>query len=157
MSRSSPPMRMLSKQEREKILPALVETGVACRSTCRRAVDQCRLNRYTPSSFAIGGPKTALAFLALRSRASGITLGVDVYVRSEFFDSEARIPMRLLAHEVAHVAQFLRDGRMQFLCRYLVDYCLGLAAGRGDRRAYLDICYEREARRVAEHVAPVAN
>ena len=98
-----------------------------------------------------------VAYFALRSRASGITLGDDVFVRSEFFDHEDTIPMRLLAHEVAHVAQFERDGFLGFLMRYVWDYAKGIARGLGDRRAYLEISYEREARRVAECVAPVHN
>ena len=144
--------RALTEGEREVVLGALLEVGVASEAICRRAIRRCRLIRQLPSVFEIRGPKTGVAYLALRSRACGITLGADVYVRSEFFDHDEKIPLQLLAHEVAHVAQFERDGYVHFLSRYLLDYLVGLARGRGDRQAYLDIGYEREARRVAEVV-----
>lgn len=150
-------MRPLRDKERGILLTALVDVGVADKSICRRAVEQCRLICQLPSVFDVERPKAGIAYLALRTRASGITLGNEVFVRSEYFDGDRNIPMRLLAHEVAHVAQFERDGYLPFLCRYVWDYGIGLAAGRGDRQAYRDICYEREARRVADYVSPVPN
>lgn len=149
--------RELTTTEREVVLPALLEVGVAPEPVCRSALRRCRLVRQMPSIFEVRGPKTVVAYMALRSRACGITLGADIFVRSEFFDHDESIPMRLLAHEVAHVAQFERDGIPTFLARYLLDYLAGLARGRGDRQAYLDISYEREARDVAERAAPVPN
>lgn len=149
--------RNLTDEEKDAVIPALVEAGVAPTATCESAVDACRLIRRLPSVLEVRDPKSALAYLALRSQACGITLGDDVYIRSEFFIGENRLPIRLVAHEVAHVAQFRRDGAGQFLLRYLADYASGLARGLGDRRAYLAISYEREARRVAEAVAPRRN
>jgi len=142
--------RELTETERELVLPALLEVGVAPEPVCRSAIRRCRLIRQMPSLFEIRGLKTVVAYMALRSRACGITLGADIFVRSEFFDHDETIPMQLLAHEVAHVAQFERDGVATFLTRYLVDYLTGLALGRGDRQAYRDIAYEQEARQVAE-------
>jgi hypothetical protein len=150
-------MRPLREHERQTILPALIDVGVADEPVCRRAIEQCRLICQLPSVFDIERPKAGVAYLALRTRASGITLGNEVFVRSEYFDGDRNLPMQLLAHEVAHVAQFERDGRLPFLCRYVWDYGVGLAAGRGDRQAYRDIGYEREARRVADYVSPVRN
>ena len=149
--------RKLTDEERDKVVPALLQQEVASREICEGAVDSCRLVRRLPSVFEIRGPKTTVAYLALRSRACGITLGDDVYIRSEFFAVDQSIPLRLLAHEVAHVVQFRRDGLVPFLTRYIWDYSKGLAQGLGDRRAYLEIGYEREARRVAETVSPYPN
>lgn len=149
--------RGLTDDEKAVVVPALLEAEVASPTTCREAADRCRLRRRLPSVFEIRGPKSALAYAALRSRACGITLGDDVYVRAEFFGGELDLPIRLVAHEVTHVAQFQRDGTALFLSNYLKDYAGGLARGLGDRRSYLEISYECEARRVAESVAAVPN
>ena len=149
--------RRLNKTERRLIMPALLETQVAPEAECRRALEACRLIRRIPSVLEVRDVKAAVAYAALRSRASGITLGDDVYVRSEFFDARGDIPIRLVAHEVAHVVQFRRDGTLPFLMRYVWDYSSGLARGLTDRDAYLAIGYEIEARRVAEEVAPARN
>ena len=149
--------RKLTDDEKELLLPTLIDAGVANASICEEAIDSCRLVRQLPSIFEVRGAKSALAYAALRSRACGITLGDDVYIRSEFYDHRQQLPIRLVAHEVTHVAQFRRDGPAPFLARYLLDYAAGLAQGLGDRRAYLAISYEREARRVADAVATVRN
>jgi len=149
--------RELTRDEKERVVPALVEAQIAGQEICRAAADACRLVGRLPSIFEIRGPKTAVAYAALRSRACGITLGDDVFVRSELFDADLGLPIRLVAHEVTHVAQYRRDGPGVFLARYLVHYGGGLARGLGDRRAYLSIPYEREARRVAELVSTIPN
>lgn len=149
--------RSLTDEEKGLVVPALVEAEVAPRSACRAAADDCRLIQRLPSILEVRGPKSAVAHAALRSRACGITLGDDIFVRAEFFDGDLGLPIRLVAHEVTHVVQFRRDGSPLFLARYLRDYAAGLARGLGDRRAYLSISYEQEARRVAESVAPVRN
>jgi hypothetical protein len=138
--------RNLTDEEKDLVVPALVEADVAPRATCRTAAEECRLVQRLPSLLEIRGAKSALAYAALRSRACGITLGDDIFVRAEFFDSNLGLPIRLVAHELAHVVQFRRDGSPAFLARYLRDW-----------QAYLSISYEREARQVAESVAAVPN
>lgn len=82
--------------------------------------------------------------LAQRRRVVGITLGCDVY-----FDQPHRLhDWPLVAHEVAHVAQFLRRGVPWFLLRYGAAYVAGRAHGLSDHQAYLDLPDEVEARRV---------
>ena len=93
---------------------------------------------------------SSVAYAALKTRASGITLGNRVFIRREYFSDRGDIPLDLLAHEVAHVVQFMRDGTLPFLLRYVRDYVVGLSRGLGDRTAYLSIPYEVEARQVAE-------
>lgn len=70
-----------------------------------------------------------------------------VYLRPGVDD--ARI-VPLLVHELAHVAQWRRDGAVRFLGRYLGDYLMARMRGRGHRLAYTRIRYEAEARAVAE-------
>lgn len=85
---------------------------------------------------------------ARRNRVVGITLGLDVY-----FDHPHRLhDWPLIAHEVAHVMQFLRRGVPWFLVRYGAAYAAGRARGLSDRQAYLDLPDEVEARQV-EHAA----
>lgn len=50
------------------------------------------------------------------------------------------------AHEDTHKAQFARDGKLRFVCRYVWEWFCGLLRYRSFRRAYAEISYEREAR-----------
>ncbi|MCP3854318.1 MAG: DUF4157 domain-containing protein [Actinomycetia bacterium] len=52
----------------------------------------------------------------------------------------------LMAHELVHVEQFRRQGRLVFAALYFSDYFRGLARQRSHRKAYLDIRHERGAR-----------
>jgi hypothetical protein len=142
--------RRLTDAERSAILMALEAIPIAPKTVCERAVDDCVLIRRTPLLAEICDLRSTVAYAALKTRASGITLGRQVFIRREHFGDDGVIPLELLAHEVAHVVQFLRDGTVPFLWRYLRDYARGLTRGLGDRSAYLAIPYEVEARRVAE-------
>lgn len=149
--------RPLTDEEKQLLLPTLVDAEVASPDVCETALERCRLVRRLPSLFEIHNSKSALAYVALRTCACGVALGDEVHIRADFFDRHQNVPLRVVAHEVTHVAQFRRDGAPQFLMRYLRDYAAGLAQGLGERRAYLAISYEREARRVADAVATVRN
>jgi hypothetical protein len=146
--------RALTEEERASILEALLEHEVAPPDVCRESVDACRIVRRIPSMREIRGPETAIAHIALRTRARGVTLGDRVYLRADCLDRRLSAPLDLLTHELVHVAQYRRDGAARFLSRYLWEYARGLARGLGDQDAYLDISYEREARRVADSVTP---
>jgi hypothetical protein len=142
--------RRLTELESRFILHALETTGIATPGLCAKALDECVLIRRTPLLGEVRDVASGIAYAALRTRASGITLGSRVYIRREFFSDNGDIPLDLVAHEVAHVVQFLRDGTVPFLWRYVRDYALGLSKGLGDRSAYLAIPYEIEARYVAD-------
>lgn len=142
--------RRLSDQERPHILGALTTSKIAPMALCERAVDECLLIRRTPLLGEVSDVASGIAYAALKTRASGITLGHRVFIRREFFSDDGLVPLDLVAHEVAHVVQFLRDGTVPFLWRYLRDYALGLSRGLGDHNAYLSIPYEVEARQVAD-------
>ena len=73
--------------------------------------------------------------------ADAMTLGRTVLVRRGHGES-----LHLLAHELVHVQQWDRLGRVGFLRRYLGDYFRNLARLRRHRAAYLAIPLEVEAR-----------
>lgn len=141
--------RRLEPGEKAPILDALLTSAIASPALCERAVDACEIVAYRPALRSIRCARSTIAYVALRQRASGITLGSRVYIRAQLFDRHGRVTMDLLAHELAHVVQFMRDGTLPFLQRYLWDYTCGRFRGLGDLEAYLAIPYEIEARRVA--------
>ena len=143
----------LEPHERQAILEALRASNIADDTIYTEALDACRLIERRPSLREIRGPRSGIAYVALRTRASGITLGDRIFIRSDCFREHGRPPLELIAHEVAHVVQFRRDGTAPFLTRYLFDYARNLASGMPDREAYLAIPYEREARRVESALA----
>lgn len=138
--------RPLTDLERRWSLRALRDTQVASPALCELAVERSRLLSTTPNPYALHAPRGMIAHIALHQRASGITLGHKIYITSRLFDEDGSLPLSLVIHEVAHVAQYLRDGRVGFLARYLKDYARGLARGLDDRDAYLAIPHEIEAR-----------
>ncbi len=141
--------RNLFLDEKKAVLDALLAAKIADHASCQRAVNDCQLIAHHGSLQSVTGLRSSIAYAALRQRASGITLGPQVFIRSQLFDPNQRIPMDLLAHEVAHVLQFQRDGILPFLRRYLWDYTLNRLRGLPDLDAYLAIPYEIEARHVA--------
>ncbi len=141
--------RGLRPDEKDPVLRALLDSGIAAPALCHTAVDVCQIIPFQHSlPPLVDGVRPLIAYFALRRRASGITLGQRVYVRRNLFDRRGKLPLFLVTHEVAHVVQFLRDGTLPFLSRYLGEYFLSRLQGIDDRRAYLSISYEREARRV---------
>jgi hypothetical protein len=57
---------------------------------------------------------------------------------------------RLLRHELTHVEQWRRHGRVGFLARYLTAYLLARAGGFSPDVAYRAIAFERAARAAEE-------
>ncbi len=145
MNRSRP----LSQEERRPVLQALLQSRIADEAICHRALESARFFPFVhrlPPLFC--GVRPFIAYFALRRRASGITLGSNIYVRHSLFGRQGQLPLYFVTHEVAHVVQFLRDGTYPFLTRYLGEYGWMRLRGIDDRSAYLAISYEREARRV---------
>lgn len=139
--------RRLEPHQRERVLDALLRCRVAGPEVCRRAVEEARLVLRQPRWSEVRGPISLVAHVALASRADGIALGRRCFVRRT--DPDGRVPLRLIAHEVTHVAQILREGTATFYARYAASYLAARARGWGDERAYLSIPYEVEARAVA--------
>lgn len=91
--------------------------------------------------------------LAGLHRATGVTFGRRLFFSAAGAALLGRLDpaaVELAAHEVAHALQYRRHGLFGMLGRYLADYLRGRRAGRGHHGAYLDIGFEREARRFGE-------
>ncbi len=155
---TSPSPRHLTDLEKRWSLRALRDTQVAPEDVCRRAVEVCQLLPTLPKPWGLQGPRAKIAHIALAGRAAGITLGTRVYIREGIFGADgADLPLQLVVHEVAHVAQYLRDGHVGFLARYLRDYAANLLDGMGERDAYLAIPHELEARRADRYIIDSAH
>lgn len=92
-----------------------------------------------------GGLATLLTALA---GASAIVFGRRVFLSrpaAVCVDGGAADGCRLLAHELAHVAQYRRFGAAPFLGRYVGEYLRGRLGGLDHRTAYRSISFEREA------------
>ena len=61
--------------------------------------------------------------------------------------SKDRVPESLLNHESKHLEQAKRAYILGFYIRYLYEYIKGRLSGLRHRQAYLNISYEKEARK----------
>jgi hypothetical protein len=80
--------------------------------------------------------------------ANAIVFGRRIFLSraaSACVEDAAADASRLLAHELAHVAQYRRLGVAPFLGRYVGEYLRGRLSGLDHRSAYLSISFEREA------------
>lgn len=145
--------RPLTALERKWSLAALLDREVAAERACIDAVESSVLIPMRPSSWRLTGLRSAIAKIALSNQAAGITLGHQIYIRQDLFDEDGALPLELVVHEVAHVAQYRRDGTAGFLFKYLRDYANGRGRGLSDREAYLAIPHEVEARKVGDFLS----
>ncbi|QUW04614.1 DUF4157 domain-containing protein [Chloracidobacterium validum] len=75
-----------------------------------------------------------------------ITLGSLVWVAPNQYAPETPAGIELIAHELAHVAQYRRHGYVGFTVRYGLAFVSNLWRGDGLAAAYENICFEIEAR-----------
>jgi len=89
----------------------------------------------------------------------GITIGKRIFILPRLVslnsNDKKSLPESLVAHEIAHVLQYEREGFFKFLYKYLRDYRRNLKKVskldfESRHRAYLNIPFEIEAREVAE-------
>jgi hypothetical protein len=94
----------------------------------------------------------ALMSQVLQGKASAITLGSNIFVRAEDFQSvvDGALP-DLVAHELLHAVQWKTDG-IAFLPRYLIEYLRFRMVGASHDAAYRSISYE-----IAAYNAGAAN
>jgi len=71
-----------------------------------------------------------------------ITLGRRVYLAAALAGAERE---RIIAHELAHVAQIERVGLLRFYGRYLIEYVANRRKGMTPHEAYRRISFEQEA------------
>jgi hypothetical protein len=141
--------RPLTETERRRIERALIRCRVGGPALAARAVAVAILYPRRPSLVEVRGPRSLVAHVALAARADGIALGRRVFIRRELFEDDGSLPIDLVAHEVTHVAQYLKEGPARFYARYLKAYAAARSRGLDDHSAYLAIPYEVEARNVA--------
>lgn len=98
-------------------------------------------------------------FITRRMKIHGITIGKRIFILPDLVslnsNEKLRLPESLVAHEIAHVLQYKREGFIRFLYKYVRDYRKNLRKepiwdAETKHRAYLDIPFEVEAREVAE-------
>lgn len=92
---------------------------------------------------------------ALGDGVHAITLGSKIFVQSDRFDAVVRgEEPELIAHELVHVAQWRRYGRLGFLAKYLSDYTrlrlLGLTHGQAYRGIGFEHAAFKESKRMVE-------
>ena len=71
-----------------------------------------------------------------------ITLGRRVYVSAKLGGAERE---RIVAHELAHVAQIARVGLLRFYGGYVIEYVANRRKGMTPHEAYRRISFEQEA------------
>jgi hypothetical protein len=111
--------------------------------------------RLPTTHFYVGGfTKTLTKIISVH----GITVGRRVFIKPALLslnrNNLPKLPEDLIAHEIAHVLQYRREGFLKFLYKYATDYWRNLRAKRkwdavSRHKAYLEIPYEIEARQAA--------
>lgn len=101
-------------------------------------------------------------FLMRLFKVHGITLSNYILIEPQLIsfnlNNQPQLSADLAAHEIAHTLQYRREGFIKFLFKYFSDYRRNLRNLRKferrnanvRQRAYLEISFEVEARRVAE-------
>ncbi|MDQ3710936.1 MAG: DUF4157 domain-containing protein [Acidobacteriota bacterium] len=88
----------------------------------------------------------------------GITFGRRIFIAPRLLtfnqNNLLKLPENLIAHEIAHVLQYKREGSIIFFYKYLTSFWRNLRKrGKWDavsrQKAYLEIPFEVEARQVA--------
>lgn len=74
-----------------------------------------------------------------------------IFVRPELLGDPASIG-RLVVHELVHIDQWRRYGRIGFLARYVGGYLQGLLQHGSFSAAYRNLSLEEEARTIADEV-----
>ncbi len=110
-----------------------------------------RASRLPPPPLLQNG-RISAALTALLA-ADAVTLGNRIFLSPTAvreIDARSAAGFRILRHELAHVAQFAREGFIPFLFRYALAYLRGRRCGLDHVGAYRAISFEREAREAEE-------
>ncbi len=105
-----------------------------------------RLPGVEPYEVAVRPAPPAVRGVWGRSTAAMAMAGV-IWVRPDLL-APGRLPPGLLVHELVHIRQWRRMGRVRFLRRYLGAYAAGRLRGLSHQEAYMSIPQEDEARRL---------
>lgn len=75
-----------------------------------------------------------------------------IYLAPGFYRVDTAEGLALIAHEVAHCCQYQRHGVWRFRAKYLAAYFKNRRSGMPHNRAYFEIPFEVEARKVERKV-----
>lgn len=116
-------------------VPAAVAVNKAGLDIGDLDISQVRLRMMPPWMFRILG-----------SRVGAMTLGSTIFIAPDAFEDVVRGERpRLLLHELVHVGQWRREGRVGFLVSYLGDYLRNRLIGLNHDVAYRAIGFEAAA------------
>ncbi|RLE13896.1 MAG: hypothetical protein DRJ28_06615 [Actinobacteria bacterium] len=89
--------------------------------------------------------------IALGGSVAAITLGNSIFVAQDGYEAvvSGKNP-GLLVHELVHVDQWRREGRVAFVSRYAIEYARNRLIGLDHRTAYRAIGFEVAAYDVSE-------
>src|SRR5687767_8449546 len=79
----------------------------------------------------------------------GITLGRTIFLAPQILEQGEELLERTLRHELVHLQQIQRMGRLSFYWQYLREYARLRLAGKTHIEAYDGISFEQEARQEA--------
>jgi hypothetical protein len=75
-----------------------------------------------------------------------------VYLAPGFYRVDTAEGLALVAHEITHCRQYQQHGAWRFRAKYLAAYCHNRRRGMSHDRAYLEIPFEVEARKIERNV-----
>ncbi|MEP7342419.1 MAG: DUF4157 domain-containing protein [Acidobacteriota bacterium] len=75
-----------------------------------------------------------------------------IYLAPGFYRVDTAEGLALIAHEVAHCRQYQQNGVWRFRAKYLAAYFKNRRSGMSHDRAYFEIPFEAEARKVERTV-----
>ncbi len=111
--------------------------------------------RLPPTYFYVGRfTKTLTKVISVH----GITIGRRIFIKPTLLSLNQNnlptLPEDLIAHEIAHVLQYRREGFLKFFYKYLTDFWRNLQSKKrwdavSRHKAYLEIPFEIEARQAA--------
>ena len=75
-----------------------------------------------------------------------------IYLAPGFYRVDTAEGLALVAHEIAHCRQYQQHGAWRFRAKYLAAYFNNRRSGMSHDRAYLEIPFEVEARKIERKV-----
>jgi hypothetical protein len=75
-----------------------------------------------------------------------------IYFKPGSYDEESIVGLALIAHEVTHCWQYHQLGAWRFRWRYIKDWWSHFLRSQSLTKAYFNVSFEREARRVEQRV-----
>ena len=84
-------------------------------------------------------------YVPSKRERTGFTRGEQIFIANGYYHPDTASGLALLGHEIEHVVQMRRIGRIRFAVRYFGEYLRGLKSGMNPQDAYLGISFEKIA------------